>query len=175
MSTSPPKPRTTRAMRSSSVATSTRETADERRTRSYTCSIMGRPWMSERGFPGRRMDAKRAGMMATMAKIGWGPRVSEDGIGRRLWRQPSARARSHLTGPSAARTLGGGLDQHDHGGRDESAIARRPRGPGPATVAILGVGIGLLTIVSHRAVVDRFYGGLVIPQGSGMTAPLLEE
>jgi hypothetical protein len=27
------------------------------------------PWMSERGFPGRRVDAKRAGMIATMAKI----------------------------------------------------------------------------------------------------------
>src|SRR4029453_578931 len=25
------------------------------------------PWMSERGFPGRRVDAKRAGMIATMA------------------------------------------------------------------------------------------------------------
>jgi hypothetical protein len=29
--------------------------------------------MSERGFPGNRVEAKRAGMMATMAKLGRGP------------------------------------------------------------------------------------------------------
>jgi hypothetical protein len=26
------------------------------------------PWRSERGFPGKRVEAKRAGMIATMAK-----------------------------------------------------------------------------------------------------------
>jgi hypothetical protein len=29
---------------------------------------MGFPWISERGFPGNRVELKRAGMIATMAK-----------------------------------------------------------------------------------------------------------
>ena len=75
ITTSPPNPRTTAAMRSSSVATSTRSGRRARRTRSCTCWIMGFPCMSERGFPGRRVDPKRAGMIATMAKSIRGPRV----------------------------------------------------------------------------------------------------
>src|SRR5215510_14204283 len=42
-----------------------------RRARSYTCWIIGFPWMSERGFPGRRVEPKRAGMIATMANTLW--------------------------------------------------------------------------------------------------------
>ena len=34
----------------------------------HTCWIIGLPWISERGFPGRRVEPKRAGMIATMAK-----------------------------------------------------------------------------------------------------------
>jgi hypothetical protein len=33
------------------------------------------PWITERGFPGRRVEAKRAGMIATMAKISPGALV----------------------------------------------------------------------------------------------------
>ena len=68
---SPPKPRTAAAMRSSSVATSTRSTRCARDARSCTCWIIGLPWISERGFPGRRVEPKRAGMIATMANR-WG-------------------------------------------------------------------------------------------------------
>ena len=39
-----------------------------RDTRSWTCWIMVFPWIFERGFPGRRVEPKRAGMIATMAK-----------------------------------------------------------------------------------------------------------
>src|SRR5262245_24390153 len=60
-------------MRSSSVATSTRSIRRARRTRSCTCWIIGLPWMSERGFPGSRLEPKRAGMIATMAKTLSGP------------------------------------------------------------------------------------------------------
>ena len=73
--TSPPKPRTAAAMRSSSVATSTRSGSEAARARSHTRSIIVFPWMSERGFPGRRVEPKRAGMIATMAKSLGGPRV----------------------------------------------------------------------------------------------------
>ena len=38
------------------------------RTRSCTRWIIGLPWISERGFPGNRVERKRAGMIATMAK-----------------------------------------------------------------------------------------------------------
>ena len=55
-------------MRASSVATRMRSTRRARRTHSYTHWIIGRPWMSERGFPGNRVDPNRAGMIATMAK-----------------------------------------------------------------------------------------------------------
>ena len=54
---SPPKPRTALAIRSSSVATITRSTRFAARARSYTLSIMVLPWISERGFPGRRVAA----------------------------------------------------------------------------------------------------------------------
>ena len=42
-----------------------------RRTRSYTRCTMGLPWISERGFPGSRVEPNRAGMIATMAKSKW--------------------------------------------------------------------------------------------------------
>jgi hypothetical protein len=72
---SPPKARTALAIRSSSVATTTRLTSRADRARSYTRSIIVLPWISERGFPGRRVDAKRAGMIATMAKFSPGALV----------------------------------------------------------------------------------------------------
>src|SRR5512137_1415988 len=37
------------------------------------------PWISERGFPGSRVDAKRAGMIATMANSGSGPSCTDHG------------------------------------------------------------------------------------------------
>ena len=64
----PPKARTAAAIRSSSVATRIRSRVRAPRTRSWTRWMRVFPWMSERGFPGRRVDAKRAGMIATMAK-----------------------------------------------------------------------------------------------------------
>ena len=39
-----------------------------RRGASYTCSIIGRPSMSARALPGKRVDSYRAGMMATMRR-----------------------------------------------------------------------------------------------------------
>src|SRR6187402_2804960 len=51
-------------MRRSSVATMTFETIGEACTRRYTCSIIERPSMSASGFPGKRVEANRAGMTA---------------------------------------------------------------------------------------------------------------
>jgi hypothetical protein len=65
---SPPNAATASAMRWSSVATSTRSTSPARRTHSCTRCTIGLPWMSERGFPGNRVEPNRAGMIATMAK-----------------------------------------------------------------------------------------------------------
>ena len=65
---SPPKPRDDQRVPLSSVATTTRLTLPGRPRALETRSIIVFPWMSERGFPGRREDAKRAGMIATMAK-----------------------------------------------------------------------------------------------------------
>ena len=60
----PPNARTTSAMRSSSVATITACTLDAAEARRYTCSIIGRPAMSARIFPGRRVAWNLAGMTA---------------------------------------------------------------------------------------------------------------
>jgi hypothetical protein len=60
------------------VATTTRSGRFAARARSWTLSIMVLPWITERGFPGRRVDAKRAGMMATMANFSRGPRVTRN-------------------------------------------------------------------------------------------------
>ena len=49
-------------MRSSSVATSTRDTPRASLVRRYTCSIIGRPASSARGLPGNRVDSYLAGM-----------------------------------------------------------------------------------------------------------------
>ena len=43
----------------------TRETTGDAAARRYTCSIIGRPSMSASGFPGKRVEANRAGMTAT--------------------------------------------------------------------------------------------------------------
>ena len=59
---SPPAARTQAAIRSSSVATTTRSSRFAERAASHTCSTMGLPARGERGFPGNRMDANRAGM-----------------------------------------------------------------------------------------------------------------
>src|SRR5688572_6409342 len=60
----PPKACTALAMRSSSVATSTACTRRDRDARRYTCSIIGRPAILARIFPGRRVDWNLAGMTA---------------------------------------------------------------------------------------------------------------
>ena len=52
----PPKPVTQVAMRSSSVATHT-WSALEVRAASYTCCIMGLPWIRASGLPGKRVEA----------------------------------------------------------------------------------------------------------------------
>ena len=52
------------AMRSSSVATTTRSTRDAPRAASTTQAIMGRPRTDASGFPGKRVDAQRAGITA---------------------------------------------------------------------------------------------------------------
>ena len=59
---SPPAARTQAAIRSSSVATTTRSSRFAERAASHTCSTMGLPARGERGFPGNRMDANRAGI-----------------------------------------------------------------------------------------------------------------
>ncbi len=57
MTASPPNAVTTRAMRSSSVATSTRLTLRAWHAREKTCSIIGRPAISASGLPGNRDDS----------------------------------------------------------------------------------------------------------------------
>ena len=66
---SPPKPRTAAAMRSSSVATSTRSTRAHGGRARASAWIMGFPWMSERASPAVVWNRNRAGMMATLAKL----------------------------------------------------------------------------------------------------------
>ena len=51
-------------IRSSSVATITSSTLVALSTRSTTCAIIGLPAIGARGFPGNRVDAKRAGITA---------------------------------------------------------------------------------------------------------------
>ena len=63
-SAAPPKRSTARAMRASSVATTTPSIERASEARRYTCSIIGRPLMSRRAFPGSRVDWYRAGIIA---------------------------------------------------------------------------------------------------------------
>ena len=56
MTTLPPNPSTTRAMRSSSVATTTRLSSGTRWARSTTCWIIGRPPIRASGLPAKRLD-----------------------------------------------------------------------------------------------------------------------
>jgi hypothetical protein len=60
---SPPNARTTLAMRTSSVATRTASRDRAFFACSQTHWIMGLPARSTRGLPGKREEAKRAGMM----------------------------------------------------------------------------------------------------------------
>src|SRR5690606_23938871 len=62
MTTSAPKPRATSAIRSLSVATSTRA-APLSSARWCTCWIIGCPSKSASGLPGKRVEPSRAGMM----------------------------------------------------------------------------------------------------------------
>src|ERR1700689_3173292 len=64
MIASPPKASTALFIRTSSVATTTRETSLARRTPSTTGWIIGLPAIGASGFPGKRTDACRAGITA---------------------------------------------------------------------------------------------------------------
>src|SRR5262245_37318082 len=65
----PPAFSTAAATGSESVATTTSPilVASARRS---TCTIIGMPWRSARGLPGRRVDARRAGMRMIALGIG---------------------------------------------------------------------------------------------------------
>ena len=62
----PPNPRTAARIRSSSVATTTSAIPRALAARSYTCWMSGLPAISASGFPGKRVEAWRAGI-TTMA------------------------------------------------------------------------------------------------------------
>jgi hypothetical protein len=51
-----PASRTARKILSSSVATTARETPRAASARSTTCRIIGRPAISSKGFPGKRLE-----------------------------------------------------------------------------------------------------------------------
>ena len=69
IATSAPNPNAHSAIRRSSVATITVSTPFARAHRSHTCWISGLPAIRCSGFPGRRVDAKRAGMMTATLGI----------------------------------------------------------------------------------------------------------
>ena len=57
ISHAPPNASTARAIRSSSVSTTTRSRPRACDARAYTCSIIGRPAITSSGLPGRRVEA----------------------------------------------------------------------------------------------------------------------
>ena len=56
-------------------ARAARETEGAASARSTTWRIIGRPCMSRSGFPGRRLEEKRAGMIATTVGLSLGEPV----------------------------------------------------------------------------------------------------
>ena len=70
MTTSPPKPRTTSRITSSSVAITTRSKPLTMSKRRRTHSMIGSPPRSHRGFPGSRVELIRAGTTATAVTDG---------------------------------------------------------------------------------------------------------
>jgi hypothetical protein len=70
MMASPPNDSVSSRISSSGVATYVPSTASLIRVRRYTCSIMEKPWMSQSGFPGYRVDPIRAGMIAATSMVG---------------------------------------------------------------------------------------------------------
>lgn len=80
MIASPPCLRTASTIRSSSVATMTRETKREDNVRRTTCITIGMPARGRRGLPGKRVELNRAGMIATASPFtGLQPIENDDG------------------------------------------------------------------------------------------------
>ena len=68
----------------SQVATYTASSVLLMAVRRYTCSIIGRPSIEQRGLPGKRVDPIRAGMIATilLPVDAIGSLFDQDGSGR---------------------------------------------------------------------------------------------
>src|SRR5262249_58059687 len=75
-------------MRGSSVATITRAMPRARRARSATWHTMGRPAMSARALPGRRVEPNRAGMTTTVEDAMTGHAVAQYQAPGQLLRRP---------------------------------------------------------------------------------------
>jgi hypothetical protein len=113
-------------MRSSSVATTTASSAAARQAAAQVCSTMGVPRSGARGLPGKREEAKRAGMTPSCGRAaGVGGGVSGAGWGaRRLGRGGAAGRRRGGAAHHAGRAV---LAAVEEGGQEGAAQGAHPQ------------------------------------------------